>query len=176
MLLRCHANKIQMCSNHGGKRKVMLICENRLMQQTDSFSEPWMLRLSPNFICLNSEEEKAHYQSTTGTISSSGWFPTTWSMKSSFPTGLLERKDNGDRYLLSLWLQLQLYNSLSKLTVFLIRGPWIEGHKIQAETIHCILFSPQVCVWCPRTAEDTTSSTTVLQSQALICCWWDDFD
>lgn len=29
-----------------------------------------------------------HYQSTTGTISSSGWFPTTWSMKFSFPLGL----------------------------------------------------------------------------------------
>lgn len=30
-------------------------------------------------VCLffDCEQEKAHYQSTTGTISSSGWFPTT---------------------------------------------------------------------------------------------------
>lgn len=63
-----------------------------LCNKTDSFSESWLSRLPHQCVfSFTPNKKKAHYQSTTGTISSSGWFPTTWSMKSSFPFGLSER-------------------------------------------------------------------------------------
>lgn len=111
------------------------------------------------FYCmsLKCKQEEAHYQSTTGTISSSGWFPTTWSMKSSFPFGLEERmkkKTNSTTTGPMMLLYNKLYSNLCKPTICLIRGPWTEGVGSPAETIRRNLSSPQTCVWCHHTAEN----------------------
>lgn len=137
--------------------------KNRLMQQTDPFIWPVNVATAA-ILCgvfflvfyFNSEQEKARYQSATGTISLSDWFPTTWSMKSRFPFGLEERRELQiicwPRGMITFISTLQ--NNSSKLTVYLKRSPSIEEDEIPAGMIHCTLPSPQTCAWCHRTAQN----------------------
>lgn len=101
MLAWCGANKIQMWSTAEENAKSCWsvtcgeeadLCNNRTPPPPTRGSRKTQQQVCC-FYCmfLKCKQEEAHYQSTTGTISSSGWFPTTWSMKSSFPFGLEER-------------------------------------------------------------------------------------
>ena len=112
-------------------------------------------------------DSRVPYHSTTGTISSSGWFPTTWSMKSSFPLDLHVRMGANPQKIHSAVIQRHACPHLMckitcLLTVWLRKGPWKEGDGNQAETIHCILSSPLMCAWCHHTVAHKRKSTILV--------------
>lgn len=77
------------------------------------------------------------------------------------------RRGKNKQIIQSAVIQTEIHISLQKqhirnnfclLTVCQVRGPWTEEDGIQAETIHCILSSPQMCEWCHHTEGNKSKS------------------